>query len=202
MSLHQIMIDVRNRDQDIIQRLKPESVAVYTFLMEEFHKGDVTSNPLFQFIYRSFYRLDQAGLSEEFKIGYFEMMEARRNDISLNPLEVVTELYTYKRLRGDHSYQFSFTSKLLNTINPSYPIYDSEVARVFKLPTYYLKDETKRLSRYMDSYETLQQSYHLIIENEYLLPTLEKFDDKFHPYEIPLMKKLDFIFWSYGKLLK
>ena len=135
--------------------LGEESVAVYAFLYNEFLKGDVTLNPVFQFVYRSFYRLDNAGLTPEFKKAYFNLMQQYRNEDLIDPKEIVEKLYMYKRRKGDHSIQFSFTTKLINTIDPTYPIYDSEVARVFQFSTYYLKDNEKKIARYLQQQDTI-----------------------------------------------
>ena len=51
-------------------RVGRESVDVYLFLCDEFARGPVTQNYLFQFVYCSFYRLDNAGLTPEFKFSY------------------------------------------------------------------------------------------------------------------------------------
>ncbi|HUI43757.1 MAG TPA: hypothetical protein VL523_17490, partial [Terriglobia bacterium] len=39
----------------------PEWIDVYQFFQGEFERGPVTENRVFQFVYRSFYRMDNAG---------------------------------------------------------------------------------------------------------------------------------------------
>ena len=48
---------------EIIENIDQESVDVFNFLKTEYSKSDVTKNHLFQFVYRSFFRLDNAGLT-------------------------------------------------------------------------------------------------------------------------------------------
>lgn len=53
-------------ENEIINNIAFESVNVYQFLHNEFNKGYFIKNNLFHFVYRSFYRLDNAGLSTAF----------------------------------------------------------------------------------------------------------------------------------------
>ncbi|MEL3961886.1 hypothetical protein MKZ01_11455 [Lysinibacillus endophyticus] len=181
--------NINENSGGIIDILEEESVAVYVFLYNEFLKGDVTLNPVFQFMYRSFYRLDNAGLTSEFKTAYFELMQQYRNKDNINPKEIIEELYKYKRRKGDHSIQFSFTTKLINMIDPTYPIYDSEVARVFQFSTYHLKDNAKKIARYLDQQNTIVQTYNKIIEENLLAQSLAVFHNKYKKYNLPLIKK-------------
>lgn len=202
MEFNSIAEKINENAETIMNHLEEESVAVYVFLYNEFLKGDVTLNPVFQFVYRSFYRLDNAGLTPELKKAYFNLMQQYRNEDRIDPKEIVEKLYMYKRRKGDHSIQFSFTTKLINTIDPTYPIYDSEVARVFQFSTYYLKDNEKKIARYLQQQDIIIQTYNRIIEENLIEKPLSLFDTRFKNYQLPLTKKLDFIFWVYGKLLK
>ena len=104
---------------DVIDNIDNESIDVYKFLQSEFNKCDVTTNYLFQFVYRSFYRLDGAGLTDEFKVEYFRIMQEKRYSNMINLEDIVRRLYNFKRRKGDNSVQFSFTTKLMNTNEPS-----------------------------------------------------------------------------------
>lgn len=199
-STEEIINYVKDNEQAIIDFLSLESISVYEFLHTEFQKGDVTNNPLFQFVYRSFYRLDNAGLSDMFKVEYFRIMEEKRYSSTLNLTEIMLQLYKFDRLKGDKSIQFSFTTKLINTIKAEYPIYDSEVAHVFGFSTYYINDVEKKISRYLEQYEVIKNSYSEIIEKQLLKDIFFKFDKKFSGNNLSNIKKLDFVIWAGGKL--
>jgi hypothetical protein len=117
-----IIGNIYDQKSAIINNLKEESVAVYAYLAEEFNKGIITENPVFQFMYRSYYRLEHAGLTPEFKQAYFAIMEELSGSVDIDLIQIVDRLYEYPRRIGDNSVQFSFATKLANTINPSYPI--------------------------------------------------------------------------------
>ena len=86
-----------------INKLSIESFDVYRFLNKEFKNTEgITKNNLFQFVFRSLHILDNAVLTPEFKT---------RKDLN--------------------SIQFSFVTKFANIIDNQYPIYDSEVIKLF-----------------------------------------------------------------------
>ena len=62
---------INNNAQAIVNNISHESIDVYNFLRTQFDITNVAENYLFQFVYRSFYRLDNAGLTAQFKTEYF-----------------------------------------------------------------------------------------------------------------------------------
>lgn len=190
--------------QSIVEAVGQESVYVYLFLCEEFVKGPVTHNHVFQFVYRSFYRLDNAGLTPEFKSAYFDLLERSRCSPEVDLESLSRKLYDIPNRKGQQSLQFSFVTKLANTISPHYPIYDSEVAKVlgFRAPYNYKAFET-RLAEYLTFYESLRELYKRIITDGILREPVRLFNEKYAPVSsrVPEVKVLDFIFWSAGKLL-
>lgn len=80
-----------NSDQ-IVKNIRQESVDVYRFITKQFETTDVSGNYLFQFVYRSFYGMDVAGLSEKFKKRYFDIMQLARFDNELDLLKILEEL--------------------------------------------------------------------------------------------------------------
>lgn len=202
-TIKEIVLSIEEKKEDIINRLNPESIEVYGFLQKEFSKGDVINNPLFQFVYRSYYRLDNAGLSSEFKAEYFNIMEENRNLEHIDIEDIVKRLYEIKRLKGDNSVQFSFATKLIHTIDVNYPIYDSEVARVFGFPTsYYIKDKDRKLERFIKWHNYIKKTYHEIISDHLLEKTMQLFDTKYLKNDLSNVMKIDFIFWTAGKIMK
>lgn len=187
----------------LVESVGQESVDVYMFLTNQFAGGDVAGNHLFQFVFRSFYRLDSAGLTPEFKVEYFRLMEELRVHGSPDVSEIVLALRPFPNRKGQESLQFSFATKLANTVNWSYPIYDSEVARVFGFGTpYNYRSFEDRLSRYVAFYERIRIAYEYILEHDELLVAREAFRKRYRvpPETMAETKVLDFIMWRAGKL--
>ena len=77
---------IEENSTDIIDNIDIESIEVYQFLQEQYNTTNVEENHLFQFVFRSYYRLDGAGLSAEFKHAFFELAI---NPLSFYPLLVL-----------------------------------------------------------------------------------------------------------------
>jgi hypothetical protein len=185
-----------------VQAIGSESVDVYSFLAAQFRAGSVDSNTVFQFVFRSFYRLDSAGLSPDFKSRYFKLLNGARGKAVIDLGGIVTELYEFPTLKGHRSLQFSFATKLAHTANAGYPLYDGAVAGVFQFqpPGNWLSFDD-RLERYMDFYSKLRELYTEVLTRNLLATPRRLFHDTYDaaPERVPEMKVLDFIFWSAGK---
>ena len=195
--------DIETNSEEIVGAIGRESVEVYRFLSDEFARGPVLENCVFQFAYRSFYRLDNAGLTPDFKREYFVLLEEARGLREVDLPGLTRKLFAIPNRKGHASLQFSFVSKLANTVNSQYPIYDAEVASVFSFRApYNYKTFDVRLTEYMAFYNKLRGIYAEIIGRDILQKPRQMFRDIYAapPERIPEIKVLDFIFWSAGKL--
>ena len=187
---------IEENSDEIVENIEFESIVTYNFLKKQFADFDVRKNYLFQFVYRSFYRLDNAGLTPEFKNEYFVILEEYRDQKDFNFSDILQRLYVIPNRRGFKTFQFSFTTKMLNIIDEQMPIYDSEVAKTFGFIRPYTPSFDKKLDIYLNQYEVIKDAY-LEILNKHLLPkTNICFDEKFKEYKINEIKKFDFILCS------
>lgn len=195
--------NIANNEAQIVNAIGEESVQVYRFISQQYAAGSILNNSVFQFVYRSFYRIDNAGLTPDFKRRYFELLEGERNAANIDLALITQELYQLPNLRGQNSLQFSFATKLANTVNSANPIYDSEVASVFhfRRPSNDLTFE-ERLAAFVNFYETLRAIYGEIIRENILASTRALFRGTYDQGQQPISdtKILDFVFWKAGKL--
>ncbi len=191
---------IEDHSIEIIGNIEYESIDVYNFLKMEFSKSNANENYLFQFVFRSFYRIDNAGLTPEFKKEYFKILEQNRNEKQFNFKKILKQLYNFPNIKRQNTLQFSFATKMFHTINNSMPIYDSGVVRMFSLSRPYQSEFCVKLDKYLDQLNIIQKGYDEIIEKNLLPKTTELFDQKFVNHRLSDMKKLDFIFWSSGKI--
>jgi len=126
MEFEQIVEKISNRQDEILSNITIEDVVIYVFLKNEYNKSNILSNFVFQFVFKTWYGLNNAGLSDEIKVHYFELLKNKQTDLRI----ILSELYEIPMLRGMHAIQFAFATKLLHTINNDYPIFDSKVGNV------------------------------------------------------------------------
>jgi hypothetical protein len=206
-TFEEIIQIIKNNKILIFNNLEKESIEVYRFLINRFDvTDDITTDEVYKFVYRSFYKIDNAGLTKQFKNEYFEILQEYRiikeySDETITA--IANRLHKFKTLKNTDSFQFSFISKMLNTINVHSPIWDSEVRLVFKFPDIKSKlplDEKITMAIKHLSY--MKGVYKQIEESNELNDIIVEFDEKYKTVELSFNKKIDFILWSTGKVLK
>lgn len=198
-SQSQIIKEIDEKQDAILSNLNFESIVVYSFLKDEYTKGNILSNFVFQFVFRSYYRLDNAGLSDEIKSRFFELLSEKQIDLKT----ILSELHKIPTLKGKKTIQFSFATKLLHTIDNNKPIFDSEIAKLIKSKQDGSDKETKICSC-LKIYDFLKELYAKLKEDYKIKKVISKFRTKFKvdDEKISDTKVLDFIMWSLGKLKK
>lgn len=168
-----------------------ESIRVYEWL--EVHKKE-PGNAVFQFVYRSYYRIDNAGLANEWKVRYFELLGQGESDLKL----ILEGLYRIPTLRKVQSLQFSFATKLLHTLDCRQPIYDSKVAKLLDLPLKKGKDFAANISTCLTVYENLLALQKQLLSDQGIKRQITAMKNCYHS-QISDEKALDFLLWSAGK---
>lgn len=185
----------------IVKEIGAEAVDVYRYLVRTFDAGPILGDRLFQFTYRSYYRMDLAGLTRDFKTTYFALLEQSRGRANIDLRTLATDLYALPSIRGFQTLQFSFVTKLAHTADRRCPIYDAEVAGLFDFrPPYNYKPFPQRLNEYMTFHDHLRDVYAEIVAKDHLANARALFRTLYDPAgSVPEIKVLDFIFWSAGK---
>jgi hypothetical protein len=180
---------VRLRDAGLIGL--EESIKVYEWL--EAHK-EKPENPVFQFVFRSYYRIDSAGLTSDWKGRYFEFLSQRERSLK-TILEGLYHIPTKKKVK---SLQFSFATKLLHTLDTSQPIYDSKVAELLGLPVKKGKAFAANINTCIAVYEKLREVQQQLLSDEPIKNQIAALKDRYNS-QISDEKALDFLLWSAGK---
>jgi hypothetical protein len=193
---------LENDSQKIVNNISKESIDVYNFLITQYENSDVSANYLFQFVFRNFYRLDNAGLTSQFKTEYFNIMQEYRQLIEFDFTDILQRLFNIVNHQQQNTFQFSFVTKMQNTIDNNKPIYDNEVAKVFRFnrPRQGANFQDK-LEFFLNQLMLISNTYSYIIVNHNLQNAIDLFDIRFQGNNMRPIKKLDFIFWSAGKLI-
>lgn len=188
--------------QRIVDNIKYESVDVYKFLQQAYQDTDITTNYLFQFLFRKYYNLEEARLSDDFHLEYFKILQDLKNNSKAWNYELVIErLYEIPRAKGDKSIQCSFVSKMFHTFDSNNVVFDSKVAKMFKFKTLSTVPFDQKIKKFEQYIGTISSSYNKIITDGLLDDVLTMFDTRFENHGLHPRKRLDFIFWSAGKTI-
>ncbi len=167
--IENIIKNMLDNKLEILSKIDKEDIVIYLFLKNEYEKGDVENNKLFQFVFRSFYRLDSAGLGNKLKEHYFNLLAKKE----INLEKILSELYEIPIRRGFKTIQFSFATKLLHTIDNYLPIYDSKISKILKLAVSGNNKEEK-INSCIEVYEKLKEIYKEFLQDKEMLKLINK----------------------------
>ena len=127
---------------------------------------------------------------------YFSLLEREKLNQSVTFDDVFREIF-----RATHRNEPSFCSKLVATIRPEMPVYDSYVRENLSLntPRPHQPRET-RLQGFLRAYSVLEETIaHLLTDQRYSQLKIA-FDEKYPLYShLTDTKKLDLVLWQYRK---
>ena len=103
-----------------------EGLKKYRYIMDNLHTVDVSQNKDFQTAFNHFYRI--VSRPPQFYTGYYDFLQRNKNNKAAAIEEILQHLHP---LSG--KVELSFSSKLLHTINPDFPIWDQYVEVIQKV---------------------------------------------------------------------
>ena len=201
--LKDIILIIKENSENIIQEITQEDIDLYVFIQEQFNKqksGAPGKN--FKKIFPLFYgtRINQI-------LTYFDKLFDKNLYNTLHKIENFDELeIIYEELldffhADSRKYQYSYISKLIHTINPDFPIYDSYVKVALGLKE--SPDTEQRRKEFWNIiYKKINNIYQIIIEKELLKEVIEDFSIKREITNMNNIKILDFLFWGAGALME
>jgi hypothetical protein len=159
----------------------------YLYIMERFHKTDVSKDLEFQKRFNGFYRIRQR--KPEFYNEYYNFMEEHKdNEVSFDL--VLEHFYnTFERVEA------SFSSKLVATINPNLPVWDEFILKNLglKKPAYGTKN---RINKTIELYNSIIKWYEDFLQTDDSRRMIQLFDERYKGVDITDTKKIDLILWQ------
>ena len=183
---------IRTFQQTIVESIDPWEVAEYDWLRETI---DQSGTAAYQQRYKNFWGMNVAQLSSPFYATYFEFLSAATTP---TPTDLCKALYESSTRRdGIRTLQFSFATKLLHTLNPRLPIYDSLVARffLFKVPSND-RPVRERIAKLIEFYDFLGTEYARVIKGGQLASAIAEFRQRFNPQQHTDEKIIDWLIWG------
>ena len=193
--------DINTWKNDVIEAVsklsKTDYIEKYVNLMEEFQKSKAPSSKSFRKDFIAYYRF--RGVSDEWLDLYFSLFSlCKKNNI----------FYFNYVLDSIHSFSYEghfdrrvhpvFASKMIATVYPNMPIYDSHVISVLNLKTVDADNDEYRIVQAKQNYNEIVRCYAMIYGLEIEKIGISAFDAVFPDYKdlVSNVKKIDFILWA------
>ena len=137
--------------------------------------------------FNSFYRIRR---NMEWQNYYYDFFQKNKNNKNITFDEILD--YMYKS--HTKTIEPSFCSKMLATINPNMPIWDSIVLKNLNIKIE--ENNNNKLENIKDTYKKLIEEINKKLEDEDIKQTIKEFKDFFPELNLTDVKILDFILWS------
>lgn len=174
---------------------KPEvskGIETYNTIMGRFNETDVTSDGEFQKVFRDFYQMRRF-YNDDFARHYFSIME------QLKGHSEVSFKMAFERIKHiNGSAEMSFSSKMIHTFNPKFPIWDSVVTtdHFGIIAPSASKDWSIREPACVKRYELYMCAFYNYMKSDEGRMLIDCFDEQFPGADISDVKKIDFILWQ------
>jgi hypothetical protein len=189
--------------EEVIGALSPNGIDRYLEIQRQLRQVNVSTDQGFQRLYRNHWRMNVARLNGAYYSRYFARMESLKgtqvDDISMMLREIATPAPNEQA-----SLQFSFATKLVNTLDPRAPVYDRFVATFY----YFIsppgdKPVPERLEEYLTFYAFLREEYNRIVRQSLLDVAIRRMRDRFAGVIVlPDERIIDVLIWAAVSMLQ
>lgn len=182
-----------NLDQ-ILQSISPVHVTEYDWLIQNIHQVATTE---YQRRYKNYWRLNGAGLSQNFCQIYFQHLQTGLNNNIPQLNTLLNELYQIPIRQNRHALQFSFCTKLCHMLNRQLPIYDSKIRDFydFTAPNSNLPVQ-QRIAQFLEFHQYLVDEYNRVLQEGLLNVSIQAFRQRFNPQYFTDIKVIDSLIWA------
>lgn len=164
-----LALKIRHSQTVIMGKISPQMLNTYYWLQDNLHLRNVADDIEYRRKFAGYYRM--RFVSKQYRDSFFSLFETVKNDAELSFANIARQLFLV-----DGKHEFSFTSKMLHTIDPDRPIYDSQVDQVLQI--HRICQPTIELKIYQDE-EILKQIslvYRSLETSAEMVPLLAAFD--------------------------
>ena len=186
-----ILEKIRQNQSAIMKKLNPKVLATYCWLQDNLHKRNVAVDTEYRKKFSGYYRM--RFVSQEYRDQFFELFEEIKSESSPS-FRVVSQ----KLFQVDGKHEFSFITKMLHTIEPSRPIYDSQVDIALGIHRYYQANFEEKLRQDEHILAQIAAAYRELASAPGMIELLAEFDKIIPGHTMSAEKKIDFILWALG----
>ena len=186
---------ILQNEAGILSQFDGKMMETYRWLQEQLHQRNVSTDLEYRRKFSGYYRM--RFVSQEYRDAFFCLFEKIKNEQAPSFRTVSYSLYEI-----DRKHEFSFISKMLHTIDPHRPIYDSQVCEVLRLQHYPRPSFEEKLQQDEKALARISAAYEEMASSEQIQKMLLEMDAFTQGYRMSDEKKYDFILWALGGIMK
>lgn len=201
--IEKIMNLIEKNQDKIIEQISQEDIDIYCFIQEEYKRlgSDLENNLIFRYIFKKYYLSSSARFFKDNSYKTFFSTFSKLNINNEDNINGIIEKTLLSLLPMRRNLEYSYTSKMIHTINSKYPIYDSFVKLALRMKDITGKNNDTKIKKIIENYTQISDLYDDIIKHNYLEKIINKFKKMRDISKLNIVKILDFLFWSAGKLI-
>ena len=194
------MINLNHHQRELLEmaseNLKEEEIDTYIKLRTLLPEKSM----VFRNLFKNYYRLNNAFLSEAFEDRFFELLFTLNIKDSTDPYTpILKELYEIPRQKGDKSLQCSFVSKLVAIHDENYPIYDKHISAFFGISVPSYGDVEFRIAGFVNNINWLSMIYNKWSEDDNFRRILVNVRKRYPALDDCKATRIaDFLVWTVG----
>ena len=164
----------------------------YVAIMKAIWETDISADKNLQKTFNAFYRIRR---NAAWRKEYYELFETCKQKADISFEYILREMF-----RRTGKIEASFSSKMLATINPAMPIWDSIVLSKLQCKLSNRQDKEWRIKEAVRVYGDIECCYAGFLNTDRAKKVLEAFDEAFPEFkDMTDVKKIDFILWGGGE---
>ena len=183
---------IQNQDA-IFEKLDIRMMETYFWLMDNLRTRNIATDMEYRKKFSGYYRM--RFVSQEYRDAFFKLFEEIKNNNKISFEAVSTSLYPV-----NEKHEFSFISKMLHTIDPQRPIYDSQVDIALGIHRAYQSNFQLKLQQDTNILNHISEQYLSLLNIPEIKNIILSFDNKLNAHSMSVEKKLDFILWALGAI--
>ncbi|MBQ7541939.1 MAG: hypothetical protein IJT44_06565 [Clostridia bacterium] len=171
--------------------LHKKGMEKYACIMRQVRATNVSSDEDFQRTFAGFYKVRR---NAAWRKAYFDLFEANKHDRDVSFASILRSMFG-----STGRIEASFSSKMLATLRPEMPIWDSIVLAALHVKPCRDSDKQKRLERTIELYDSIVCRYDRFASLPESDALVRAFDAAFPEYVgFSKTKKIDFLIWGGG----
>lgn len=211
MPIERIILFINNNFDIILEEFSQKEIEKYRTIQQQFERlnGEVANNRDFHKEYTRFYvvKIYQADdLEEQYLDFYFNLLSNKKLQaciIQFRNLHRFKKIFIYILNQIEKIVdrnEFSYATKLIHTINPSFPIYDEHIKIALGLDEISSQRYKKDIS--WKQYNQIMEIYNQLLVKKDFNNLLNRFETNRDLLGLSDFKKVDFIIWCMGKVIQ